>query len=274
MSFDSIPAGLSAAPMFPGRIIKVGDTDPGTVKLIQKRLNELGCGPLKVNGVFDKDNTERAVKLFQARFPDVTGSPLVTDGKIGSLTWGALFGADTIQHSVMPDSELVRAAIAVAKNQIGVVENPLGSNRGPEVDKYLRTVGLDPKKDSFPWCVAFTFYCYQQAALQLEADNPHVKTAGVLDHWNKAKGRTGALRITHAQAIANPILVTPGALFIMDFGSGNGHTGIVLEVANGRMVTCEGNTSNNGSREGIGVFRRDSRKITDINKGFIDYSAA
>ena len=48
---------------------------------------------------------------------------------------------------------------------------------------------------------------------------------------------------------------------------------MVLEVANGRLVTVEGNTNDNGSREGIGVFRRDSRKISTINKGFIDYSA-
>jgi hypothetical protein len=46
-----------------------------------------------------------------------------------------------------------------------------------------------------------------------------------------------------------------------------------LEVENGRLVT-EGNTTQvTGSREGIGVFRRDVRKIASINRGFIDYSA-
>jgi hypothetical protein len=44
-------------------------------------------------------------------------------------------------------------------------------------------------------------------------------------------------------------------------------------VANGRLKTVEGNTNDNGSNNGIGVFERDRRKIADINKGFIDYSA-
>lgn len=48
---------------------------------------------------------------------------------------------------------------------------------------------------------------------------------------------------------------------------------MVIEVANGRLVTIEGNSNDNGSREGIGVFQRDARKISRINKGFIDYSA-
>ena len=59
----------------------------------------------------------------------------------------------------------------------------------------------------------------------------------------------------------------------IDFGEGLGHSGIVIEVANGRLVTIEGNTNDNGSRNGIGVFQRDARKISKINKGFIDYSA-
>ena len=40
----------------------------------------------------------------------------------------------------------------------------------------------------------------------------------------------------------------------------------------GKLVTIEGNTNDGGSREGIGVFRRDKRKIGDINVGFLDYS--
>jgi hypothetical protein len=37
-------------------------------------------------------------------------------------------------------------------------------------------------------------------------------------------------------------------------------------------VTIEGNTNEGGGREGIGVFRRNRRKVRGINKGFIDYS--
>jgi hypothetical protein len=78
----------------------------------------------------------------------------------------------------------------------------------------------------------------------------------------------------HSDGKENPELVKPGMLFIMSTGGGNGHTGIVEKVIGGRLVTIEGNTSDAGSREGIGVFRRDARKIASINKGFIDYGSA
>lgn len=265
------PLGPVEAFPFPGRIIKVGDPDRETVKKIQHRLNAVGCGPVAEDGVFDKEGTERAVKLFQARFPDVTGRPLVTDGKVGSLTWGALFGESTVPSSSRAPSALTRAAIEFARTQIGVMEKPLGSNRGPEVDTYLRAVGLNPASDSFAWCVAFTHFCFKKAAEGLGVENPHIKTAGVLDHWNRAGSKAGVVRVTHARAVADPGLVQPGSLFIIDFGQGLGHSGLVVEVANGRLVTIEGNTNDNGSRNGIGVFRREARKIASINKGFIDY---
>ncbi|HSI60231.1 MAG TPA: peptidoglycan-binding protein [Ideonella sp.] len=256
---------------FPGQVVKVGHPDSQTVRRIQQRLNAVGCGPVPEDGVFDKERTRSAVKLFQSRFPDVTGVPLEADGEIGSLTWGALFGADTVPASKVASSALAAAAVEFAVGQIGVMERPLGSNRGPEVDAYLRAVGLNPAGGSFAWCVAFTHFCYQSAAEKLGRPNPHIRTAGVLDHWDKAGDTPKIVRVTRARAIADPALVQPGALFIIDLGEGLGHSGMVIEVADGRLVTVEGNTNDNGSRNGIGVFRRDARKIGQINKGFIDY---
>jgi hypothetical protein len=267
------PLGPVEAVPFPGRIIQVGDSDKETVEKIQHRLNAVGCGPIDEDGVFDKARTEKAVKLFQARFPDVTGQPLVIDGKVGSLTWGALFGASTVPFNSVAPSALTKAAIEFAHTQVGVMENPLGSNRGPEVDTYLKAVGLNPASGSFAWCVAFTYFCFKKGAETLGTSNPHIKTAGVLDHWNQAGKKPKVVRVTNAKAVADPGLVKPGSLFIIDFGGGVGHSGMVVEMANGRLVTIEGNTNDNGSRNGIGVFRRDSRKIASINKGFIDYSA-
>jgi hypothetical protein len=61
-------------------------------------------------------------------------------------------------------------------------------------------------------------------------------------------------------------------IFVMDYGRGAGHTGLVESVQGGRLVTLEGNTNDDGSREGVGVFRRTGRKVLTINRGFIDYS--
>lgn len=272
---DTLLGQVEAVP-FPGRIVKVGDSDKATVKEIQHRLNSVGCGPIAEDGVFDKEGTEKAVKLFQARFPDVTGRPLEIDGKVGSLTWGAMFGVSTVPSNSAAPSALAKAAIDFAITQIGVMEKPIGSNRGPQVDDYLRAVGLNPAGGGvkgFFWCVAFTHFCYKKAAENLGLQNPHIKTAGVLDHWNKAGTKPKVVRVTNAKAVADPGLVKPGSLFIIDLGGELGHSGMVIEVANGRLVTIEGNTNDNGTNNGIGVFQRDARKISKINKGFIDYSA-
>jgi len=266
------PLGRVIPVPFPRRIIKAGDPDREIVLAIQHRLNEVGCGPIEETGVFDRETTKRAVMLFQARFPDASGRPLVIDGEVGSFTWGALFGPTSVPSNSVAPSELVKAAIDFALTQTHVRERPLGSNRGPEVDQYLRAVGLNPAGGGSAWCVAFTHFCYLTAAEVLGQDNPHIKTAGVLDHWNRAGRKPGVLRVAKAQAVADPGLVKPGSLFIIDLGGGHGHSGMVVETANSRLVTIEGNTNNNGSRDGIGVFRRDIRKINQINKGFIDYS--
>jgi hypothetical protein len=258
-----------AAPTFPGRVIKRGDPDPAIVKTIQRQLNERGCGPIAVNGVFD-DSTVDAVKLFQARFPDVEGAPLVIDGKVGAITWAALFGTDTAPAAATPISALLAKTLEIATSQIGVMEQPAGTNRGPEVDEYIRRVGLNPA-GKHPWCVAFLFFCFDEAAKSLSRGNPMIKTAGVLDHWARA-GAQGIPRVTKTKAEQNPALVRPGHIFTIDTGGGLGHAGFVLEVTGGKLITIEGNTNDTGSREGIGVFRRQSRKIVSINKGFVDYN--
>jgi len=257
---------------FPNRVIKKDEKDKVVVRSVQQQLNKLGCGPIDDDGKFGS-GTENAVKLFQSRFTDSDGLPLKIDGQVGPITWRALFGESSVPAVSDVEDPLLAKALEVADSQIGVMEKPPGSNRGPEVDKYLRLVGLDPAAGSFPWCAAFVYFCFDQASQELDETNPVVKTASVLDHWNKA-GRQGITRILQSEAVSNPALVTPGQIFILSTGGGSGHTGLIESVNGGKLVTIEGNTNVGGSREGIGVFRREMRKIGDINKGFIDYSNA
>jgi CHAP domain-containing protein/putative peptidoglycan binding protein len=255
---------------FPGRVIKIGEADRATVLVIQHRLNEVGCGPVEENGGFDS-RTENAVKLFQARFSDAEGSSLQVDGKVGPITWAALFGTESVAIVHEVADPLLARVLEVAASQIGVMEQPPGSNRGPQVDKYLRAVGLNPAAGSFAWCVAFVYWCFDQAAQTLQEPNPMIKTAGVLDHWDAA-GQRGIRRISSATAEDTPTLIRPGQIFVISTGGGHGHSGLVELTRGGKLTTIEGNTNTGGSREGVGVFRRESRKIADINTGFIDYS--
>ncbi|MBN2743951.1 MAG: CHAP domain-containing protein [Marinilabiliaceae bacterium] len=65
-------------------------------------------------------------------------------------------------------------------------------------------------------------------------------------------------------------LIKSGSIFIIQYKNGMGHCGIVKEVKGNAIITIEGNTNLNHSREGYGVFQH-TRKISDINTGFINY---
>jgi len=134
-------------------------------------------------------------------------------------------------------------ALEVAISQLGVQEQPIGSNRGPQVDLYIRSVGLDPA-GKHPWCMAFVYWCHSQAAEKIGVQNPMLKTGGVLLQWQKRKDRYRGLT------------PQPGDVFIMDYGNGVGHTGIVEKADNDFVYTIEGNTNDEGSREGFEVCRR------------------
>ena len=56
-------------------------------------------------------------------------------------------------------------------------------------------------------------------------------------------------------------------------GEGEGHMGIVEGFRDDRLITIEGNTNLPGDREGVGVFRRTTGKLSDINKGLIRYDS-
>jgi hypothetical protein len=239
------------------------------VLAIQHRLNQVGCGPVTEDGIFGVE-TQDAIELFQARFSDTAGAPLKVDGRVGPMTWGALFGEESAPPVVTAPTDILGKVIQVAVGEIGTMENPLGSNRGPRVDQYLKAVGLDPSSGSFPWCAAFVYFCFQQAASALSIPNPAIRDAAVLDVWNRA-GSQGVRRIANAEASSTPSLVQPGCVFAIKTGSAEGHMGLVEKVAGVALTTIEGNTNNNGSREGIGVFRRTGRTISNINLGFIQY---
>lgn len=268
------PSAATAKPrrgqVYPGHVVKRGEPDRKIVTGLQRRLGERGCPVPRIDGIFGA-RTQAAVRLFQARFPDYAGAPLVVDGKVGPLTWAALFGGDSVPTVTAAPDALLGGALAVAIREIGAREEPPGSNRGPRVDQYLRAVGLDPARGSFPWCAAFAYWCFGRAADELGRPNPVIRTAGVLDHWRKA-GEAGIKRLPAAAAIDDPGRVHPGMLFVLDTGGGTGHTGFVERVEGGRLVTVEGNTNDDGTREGVGVFRRAGRKIASINRGYIDYA--
>lgn len=259
---------------FDGTILVKGIAEPAKVSDVQRRLITLGY-PSKTDGIFDSQ-MESVVRLFQAQHSDDSGFPLKIDGAVGFHTWTALFGV--VPQVVQPVAPLLSQALAIASSQLNQMEVPRSSNRGPMVDVYLRAAGMDPTKgepDSRAWCMCFMYWVFLQASRQLGRDCPLPKTASCHKHWRTAGELKNVTEITAHEALENRNLLKPGLIFILDFGGGQGHTGIVEAILpGGTLQTIEGNTNVDGSRNGVGVFRLTRRKPSDETlTGFVDYSA-
>ncbi len=131
-------------------------------------------------------------------------------------------------------------AVYTAKTQLNLDEDE--NNFGDAVKRYLSSVNIN---FAASWCMAFVYWCYQQTFDELSMPNPLIKTGGVLRQWNeidkKYKSKTPKV----------------GSIFIMDYGKGLGHTGIVERIDGDKLYTIEGNTNDEGSREGYEVCRRE-----------------
>lgn len=151
-------------------------------------------------------------------------------------------------------TSLSQNALEIAITQVGQDEKPHGSNWGEPVKTYLHSVGVD-----FPasWCMAFVYWSFQRAADELQVANTAIKSAGVLYVWNKA------------DATIRATVPSIGSVFVMDFGGGHGHTGIVEKFDDTFIYTIEGNTNDTGSREGVEVCRR--KRIRKSIKGYLNY---
>lgn len=259
------------APKYPGTLVREDYPDAALVRTIQHRLNEAGAGPIDEDGEFGM-KTAAALRLFQARAHDLNGRPLAVDGVIGPRTWEALFDKPVRRpRPAMLFDPLLQKVLSVAEAEVtaAVCEDAGRRNRGPRVDEYVRSVGLDPE-GGYAWCVCFVHWCFAAAARKLGAENPFPKTAGVHDAWNRAK-RLGAHIVTATDARTDPSRVEPGQVFFINTGEGLGHAGLVTARTGNDITTIEGNTNRAGSREGTCVLRK-TRTIRSVNMGFVRFS--
>jgi hypothetical protein len=259
---------------YPGTPLRAGSENRAAIRALQERLNTVhavegeGTGPLDIDGDFGPE-TEARVRIFQARAVDHRGNPLDIDGVVGPATWAALFGQRPVTHQAAP-SDLLSRAIAIAAAEVGTMEVPLHSNRGPKVDLYVRAGGLNPGAGSYAWCACFLYWVFDTAAGS-PAANPMPQAprhAGVHNLW-RAIGACGLYRLAPREARSFPERVHPGMFFFLDHGQGVGHVGIITRIRGATLETVEGNTNNGGSREGIGVFAR-ARPLATIDLGFAD----
>jgi hypothetical protein len=235
----------------------LGSRGPDVVKLTTV-LAAQGYWSRAATGVFDEE-VEDAVEYYQMTHQDRAGKMLRADGVVGDKTWWALENPEgDAQRSHIPailpkGLGTLRAKLlqcAIAEHAKGVREQPGGSNRGPEVDKYLPEHWL--KNPGPPWC-AF-FYSWVN------------KTA--LGYWplGKREGSCSQARKLAAerdiwlprQVAIDTKAIVPGDAFILH----RGHIGFVLRVSDTQYNTLEGNC---GNRVKLGIRELSSPDLS----GFI-----
>ena len=133
---------------------------------------------------------------------------------------------------------LNQALVDEAKKWVGVKESG-GRYRGPEIEMFQKSVS--PADVGFPWCACFVHYCVQKVADQNSIMPKLVKSAGVLDMWNRTPKE---LRLTDPK---------PGCVVVWQHGhTAEGHTGIVTEVEERIFHTVEGDTSDSSGIDRLG----------------------
>ena len=173
----------------------------------------------------------------------------------------------TLVEPVCQDPFLQKVLMAAAAEN-GVCEDPTNQNRGPRVDDYIKSVGLNPAGNpphGYPWCMCFVYWCFEQASIALGQSNPCLRTAGVVHHWEATRGK----KVLAADVANDHGLVVPGMVFCKS--TVDSHTGIVCQVTDQGIITIEGNTNAAGSREGNAVVAGKLRPWNYVQLGYIDY---
>jgi hypothetical protein len=239
------------------------------VRFLQERLSARGFH-VAVDGNFGPA-TETAVCMFQA------SEQLRPDGIVGAQTWARLLSGSPIPP---PDDLLaterkellaripgdaapaVRAALSAAVEALGAREVPDGGNQGPDLDRFVGGYNEYWKiasRTAPPWCACFVSTCIgiglglgHSSRLMDWSRHPFgafYGAAAQIEEWGQKHGRHAAARST--------MPAPAGTLFTVSrLGSGSdagaataGHVGFIIYDEGSRVVTVEGNVSNQvGSR--------------------------
>jgi hypothetical protein len=136
-------------------------------------------------------------------------------------------------------------ALRIGLGQVGVKEQPSGSNSGAMVCAYQKAT--DVPGTGWPWCAAFVHWCYANAGAPQPYRSAYVPA---LRNWYQAHGR----KVTAAQ-------VQPGDFVIYEWEHDQtpDHIGLFrrwMDAAHTEFEAVEGNTSVGNNSNGGQVMVR------------------
>ena len=184
---------------------------------------------------------ERIAQIDQIVSPRPPASTGGSSGFLTALNSGIEHGSSLAAPAGAPAAPGAggSGALAAAQSQVGVAEQPPGSNDGPQMAQYrTATAGSGVG----PWCAYFTSWAAAQAGVPLGEAGQGFGSVGALYGWAQRTGR--------ATAAGPGVRPNPGDLIVW----GGRHIGIVESVdADGSIHTIEGNSSNAVSRRTYGA---------------------
>jgi hypothetical protein len=213
-------------------------------KRVQEWLNLHGRG-VAVDGGFGVV-TEAAVMAFQG------AKRLEKTGRVDAATYEALVAPmlRVLNPDIAGEGDFGKLVVALAK--VHLREHPRevgGDNCGPWVRLYMD--GREGKP--WFWCAGFVTFVMKQAADILGVKTPIKGSVSCDDLAAQGKAANRFL----AAGAGTPAKVTPGALFLVRSKPGDWtHTGIVTKAEAELFQTIEGNTNDDGSRNGFEVCAR------------------
>ena len=160
----------------------------------------------------------------------------------------------SVCHGVACQGDYVRTRVAETYlSQIGVVE-ATGNNDGPEVESYLAVTGFSA---GAPWCAAFVAWAYTIN------DVPNPRSA-----WSPSWFPPS--NVIYTRGFKSGTYPQQGDVFGLYYANLGriAHVGFVHQWGDKIVITVEGNTNEDGSREGnrVAMKRRPIRTIYKVSR--------
>ncbi len=264
INFDKVPGYIRKEIQAPTRVVSSGARN-ASVRRIQEWLNFHHCGAV-IDGAYGPATTA-CVKEFQQR------ASLPVSGQVNAATWKALVTPMLTALETPPgiESLAIAAAIgAIARQHLA--QHPVeigGQNQGPWVRLYCE--GNDGR--DWAWCAGFVTFIMQQAHFY-QGTRPPIEGSVSCD--SLAAQAKNAGRFVSGRSVARGSVpwnaLGESCIFLRRrTATAWTHTGFAM-TASGKpnaltFQTIEGNTNDEGSREGYEACQR----IRGLGAGNYDF---